>query len=578
MGSRLTIRKPKNKGKMGETPVKTQEKQADRLLYLISNMMDAKLDRGFSGGIMLSKGGGASDFAMRLGLGLVEGDTTDSRAAEVLLSHTKEEKQNTFVMRKMRKLFRRLSQGKNTHRPGRYISFSTPAKAKAAMKLLGKYGFETRQKKPGTKGFEITALPKDIEKAIARLEKDLVGEAKTTYIENAESARAAENRKRKKVTDELFVDLARIKSEARTARKAKEEGAKEFRVERESYAENVKQIDPGRGADIIMDYDDRKASPSYAETRLVKELLKRKEVRESLMDRWPFYLMNKHEFTEYVKALRGRSAGKARTRPSGAELRQLRAGREPVPAWKPIMENVHRLEEGKKATFIRHSYETAAATRAELEARYPKRSITWTHTPEMVGGKDQGEWKILVHPEGEKAETPRAWLRKTFSWSSGRSKLDSALAKVLETYGEERISVRSKPGTYRDLPPWFRDIAAGREENYRVKERISRALLRKGLTLEISSRPVRERGTGDIEEYVYTVTVSGRKMGRHLLAARKAARERRLPKLKKVSFEGPAPKRRDNRPLSARVAEKMEDASRKRHLAKQEEAETEEEA
>ena len=577
MGSRLTIRKPKEKGKMGETPVKTQEKQADKLLYLISNIMDAKLNRGFSGGIMLSKGGGASDFALRLGLGLVEGDTTDSRAAEVLLSRTKEEKKDTFVMRKMRKLFRRLSQGKNTHRPGRYISFSTPAKAKAAMKLLGKYGFKTRQKKPGTKGFEITALPEDIEKAIARLEKDLVGEAKTTYIENAESARAARNRKRRKATDELFADFARIKEEARAARKAKEKG-KRFTTERESYAENVRQIDPGRGADIIQDYDDRKASPSHAETRLVRELLKRKEVRETLRDRWPFYLMNKREFTEYVTALRGRPAGKARTRPLGAERRQLRAGKEPVPAWKPLMENVRRLDEGKKATFLRHSYETAAATRAELEARYPGRAITWTHAPEMVGGKDRGEWKITVHPEGEKAEAPRAWLRKTFSWSSGRSKLDSALASVLETYGEERLSVRSKPGTYKDLPPWFRDIAAGREGEYRVKERISRALLRKGITLEISSRPVRERGTGDIEEYVYTVTVSGRKMGRHLLAARKAARERRPPELKKVSFKGPAPGRRDKRPLSARVAEKMEEASRKRRLAKREEAETEEEA
>ncbi len=576
MGSRLTFRKLNIK--MGETPVKTQEKQADKLLYLISNIMDAKLDRGFSGGIMLSKGGGASDFAMRLGLGLVEGDTTDSRAAEVLLSRTKEEKQNTFVMRKMRKLFRRLSQGKNTHRPGRYISFSTPAKANAAMKLLGKYGFKTRQKKPGTKGFEITALPEDIGKAISRLEKDLVGEAKTTYIENMESARSAKNRKRKKVTDELFADLERIKSEAKAARKAKE-GAKEFRVERESYAENVRQIDPGRGADIIQDYDERKASPSGAETRLVRELMKRKDVREALRDRWPFYLMGKREFSEYVTALRGRRAGKGRTTPMGTERSQLRAGKEPVPAWKPLVENVRRVEDGKRATFIRHSYETAAATRAELEAHYPKRAITWTHTPEMVGGKDRGEWRITVHPEEEKAETPRAWLRKTFSWSSGRSRLDSAIAGVLENYGEEKLSVRSKPGTYKDLPPWFRAIAAGPEGDYRVKDRVSRALLRKGITLEISSSPVRDRGTGDIEEYVYTITVSGRRMGRHLVAARKAAQERRIPELKEVSFEGPAPKRKDSRPLSARVAEKMEEASKgKRRIAKRKEAETEEEA
>ncbi|MFP3949824.1 MAG: hypothetical protein ACLFUZ_01890 [Candidatus Micrarchaeia archaeon] len=535
MGSRLTIIKPEP-GKMGETPVKTQENQVDKLLYLISNIMDAKLDRGFSGGIMLSKGGGASDFAMRLGLGLVEGDTMDSRAAEVLLSRTKEEKQNTFVMRKMRKLFRRLSQGKNTHRPGRYISFSTPAKAKAAMKLLGKYGFKTRQKKPGTKGFEITALPGDIGKAISRLEKDIVNEVKTTYIEDMESARAAKNRKRKKVTDELFADLERIESEARAAREAEKAEPAAFRVEGEHYAQNVRQISPGRGADIIQDYDDRKASPSGAETRLVRELLKRKDVREALRDRWPFYLMGKREFSEYVTALRGRRAGKGRTEPQGTERGQLRAGKEPAPAWKPIMENVRRLENGKKATFLRHSYETAAATRAELEARYPGRAITWTHTPEMIGGKDRGEWKITVHPEGKKAETPRAWLRKTFSWSSGRSRLDSALVSALETYGEERLSVRSKPGTYRDLPPWFRAIAAGREGDYRVKERISRALLRKGITLEISSRPVRERGTGDIEEYVYTITVSGTRMGRHLRAERKAAYERGIPELKESPF------------------------------------------
>ncbi len=248
--------------KMGGVPTKTdlQAQQLEQMLYLVANLLDANLDRGFAGGVMLKKGGKASDYTLTLGMSLVEGDAKDARAVGVLIDYTKAKKGKTMVIRKMKKLFTRLAAGRSTKRTDRYFSFSTPKKARAATKLLRDYGFEIKYK-PGSKGFEITGLPKAYKKTLSALKKNLVAHSKHVYKSNEEAAQAARDRMRGKVTDAMFLAADKSEAESLYARRKKDAStplAGKIRTEAEKDLERLlehmgdpKRTDAITGTDVL---------------------------------------------------------------------------------------------------------------------------------------------------------------------------------------------------------------------------------------------------------------------------------------------------------------------------------------
>ncbi|MBD3397632.1 hypothetical protein GF412_00675 [Candidatus Micrarchaeota archaeon] len=565
----------KKKTEMESTPTRVEDEtqQLEQLLYLLANAMDAKLDRGFSGGVMLKKGGGHSDYAFMLGIGLVEGSTTDERAIETLVEHTKTEKKRTAALKKMRKLFKKLSEGRRTTRPERYISFRNAAKAKAAEELLESYGFAVRRKK-GAKGFEITGLPKDAGKALKKVKKDVLKRAEQAYLQNEDAGRAAKQRMREKTMKELYLDLERTELASKRARRAKDYRKitmppKEEKEGEEYSKEGIAKIDVYDACWEIENHLFEKHTPSSLERLRIAQLLQRKDVLKELRHYGAFDLFTNEEFKAVVSSLKG-GRGLARTKIKGTEFAELRArrakGREGASPlakpWKPVTEleeeSIKALEKGQKASFVRNSYESAAQTIAELEQRYPRRAVTWKHTPEFRGGKDRGEWIITVEKPGTKPPSAREWILSTFPREARNRDFYSAVTKSIR--GEEAAITF----TSESIPRWMStalDAGKSKKELLVFRDTFRRKLASKGIIIpkELKGkRKSRIEGGRRVYYYSFTLPFSGKDFGGKLEVARADAKKRRIPRLKEVTFgEGNAVARRSGRPLEKRVAEKI---------------------
>lgn len=565
----------KKKPEMETTPTRVEDEsqQLEQLLYLVANTMDAKLDHGFSGGIMLKKGGGYSDYAFMLGIGLVEGSTTDERAVETLVERTKAEKKRTAALKKMRKLFRKLSEGKRTTRSERYFSFRNKAKAKAAEELLESYGFTVKRKK-GSKGFEITGLPEDMGRTLKKMRKEVVKIAEEAYLHNEDAGRAAKQRMREETMKDLYLDLERTELASKRARRAKDyrriTTPPEEEKEGEEYSkEGIAKIDVYDACWEIENYLFESHSPSNLERLRIAQLLQRKDVAKELRHYGTFDLFTDEEFKAVVSSLKG-GRGVARTRIQGTELAELRARRAKkrgsasplAKPWKPVTElekeNIRAIEQGQEAHFVRNSYESAAQTIAELEQRYPRRAVTWKHTPEFRGGKDRGEWTITVEEPGVKGPSNRDWLLSAFPRESKDPKFYSTVSKSLR--GEEAtISFTSD-----SIPRWMStalDTGKSKKELLVFRDTFRRKLASKGIIIpkELKGkRKSRIEGGRRVYYYSFTLPFSGKDFGGKLEVARADARERRIPRLKEVTFGGStAVAQGARRPLKERVAEKI---------------------
>jgi len=290
-------KKPKKKIESA-VPKKVEETQAkqqlEELLYLVANSLDMNLERGFAGGVMIKKGGELSDYVLALGLGLEMGDTTDQRAQEHLIEHTKRQKSKTAVLKKMKKLFTKLAAGKRTTRSDRYFSFKSAEKAEAASRLLRKHGFEVKRKE-GSKGFEIVGLPPDLGRATKKLKKELVKSARVAYRENKDAAKSAKDRQRGRVTDELMAAVDRIELESKHAKRKKDAASVVLEIEKKTrdeldwekltaYLNDRQQVSAGTGADMVEQLLSDASQPEHwitireileARTDIAKELERR---------------------------------------------------------------------------------------------------------------------------------------------------------------------------------------------------------------------------------------------------------------------------------------------------------------
>lgn len=560
-------------------PVRTEsnQMQLDYLTYLTLASLDIGLETGFKDGPMRDRGGKLSDTAIRIGNVREDSKTPIINQEDAMQEVTFEAESRASrrgkgqMEKKMRGLMRALMAGNAPSAKSRknYFSFGKgrPTSeaielAKQAKEILESAGFEVVHK-PGTRGIHIVGFSKDAGNTVAGLQKYVRKKA----MEEVAAIRKAQKSEEQREREALMAERKTVTDELMKMEGGGYKSRPDAEFDSMFSPDELSNLSPEDACERILRilYD-----PMIDEIRMdtLTYLMKRDDVAETLHTYPPFTLFTDKEFRQYVQFLRGEKRGAVAMRTPGRNyLMDLRArhrkGREPVQPWDPILDNALRLQEGRKAIFIRSSYSSAAETIAKIEQMYPDRAISWERSPEsmLAGG---GHWTITVEAKGKEAPTNLEWLRANFGVQMAQADA-SRDARFIRAVGEAINGRRASVDfTNESVPRWMRgmlDRKMSTPDSLVLKNEYWAKLQAKGIDVPkvLRGMPVyeseRDREKGKVQYYRFKFTLSGEKFSKQLELARADARK---GELKEATFEpGTEVARGSRRPLKERVAERI---------------------
>lgn len=561
----------------------TPQQQLDYLTHLSLAALDIGLETGFKDGPMRDKGGALSITAKRIGAMKDNGKTPIMKQSDAMYEVDFEaglrakRRGKGQMEKKMRRLMRSIMAGKAPSPTSRrnYFSFGKGKStaeaillAKEAKKILESAGFEVLHK-PGTRGIHIVGFAKNAGSTVASLQK---------YVRKKAMQEVAAYKKRQQIggTAEREAIMAKRRKTMKELFQAVESGetvAYQHPPDPkfdEEFRQKLKEKDPEEAAERILTIIAKPMTQDFDQYEL-QFLLKRKDVVETLHFYYPFVLFTNQEYKSYVSFMKGEKRGAVAIRTPGRKYyKDIRArqrqGRGPVKPWNAIMENTKRLAEGKKAVFIRSSYDSAVQTIAELERMFPGRSVFYERSPESIlaGG---GIWTITVAARGKKAPPTVKWYQKSFK--------DQIRLAAISKDKSFRLAVidalaggRSKPVEFNNqtVPRWMSSMIDRKKSTQNtlvLKEEYWRKFESKGISVlkVIRGTPVyktdRDKKKGNVWYHSFEFTLSGEKFAKQLKLARAKVEEKYGPKLKEVTFESKTEVAQRKPPLKKRVAERI---------------------